>query len=237
MAELRPGGRCVSPGPEQVIRGYTATQIRAAEAPHLAAGEPLVKRAASGLAAVIREYSPARVLLLVGSGNNGADALYAGAELATEGVAVTIVTTGRRTDESALAAALDAGAQPRGGGRIVEFAGDADVIVDGILGTGTSADPALRGDARSVVQALLTLETLPTVVAVDIPSGIDPDDGSVPDAVVLPADVTVTFGGYKSGLLIEPASRLAGRVVLVDIGLGPELERLPPAIEVPSPPA
>jgi NAD(P)H-hydrate epimerase len=50
----------------------------------------------------------------------------------------------------------------------------------------------------------------------------------VPDPLVLPADVTVTFGGYKAGLLLEPASRLAGRIVLVDIGLGPDLEAFTP---------
>ena len=50
---------------------------------------------------------------------------------------------------------------------------------------------------------------------------------------MLPADLTVTFGGYKAGLLIPPASRLAGQVVLVDIGLGPELEKVEPVIRVP----
>jgi NAD(P)H-hydrate epimerase len=63
----------------------------------------------------------------------------------------------------------------------------------------------------------------PRVVAVDIPSGIGPDDGTVPDPTVLPADLTVTFGAVKAGLLLEPGSRYAGRVVLVDLGLGPHL--------------
>ena len=217
------------------IKGYSAEQMRAAEAPHLAAGVPLMQRAAAGLAAEIRTTSPSRVLLLVGSGNNGADALYAGAELAAENVEVAILTMGARVNREAMTAAVAAGARVVG-----EVASGFDVIVDGILGTGTSANPALRGDARRIVGEILPLLSVhphPLVVAVDIPSGIDPNDGSVPDPVVLPADVTVTFGGYKAGLLLEPASRLAGRVILIDIGLGPDLEALTPLVVVPSGPA
>ncbi len=103
------------------------------------------------------------------------------------------------------------------------------MIVDGILGTGTSASPALRGRAREIVAALLPVtrgKHAPLVVAVDIPSGVHPDDGSVPDPTVLAADLTVTFGACKTGLLLAPAVEFVGRLVVVDIGLGPELERV-----------
>ncbi|HSP53037.1 MAG TPA: NAD(P)H-hydrate epimerase, partial [Cryobacterium sp.] len=103
------------------------------------------------------------------------------------------------------------------------------VILDGILGTGTSAGPALRGRAREVVAALLPVlhgDAAPRVVAVDLPSGTGVDDGAVPDPTVLPADLTVTFGGCKPGLLREPAASLAGRIVVADIGIGAELERI-----------
>jgi NAD(P)H-hydrate epimerase len=200
-----------------MIAGYSAAQIRAAEAPLLAAGVPLMQRAAAGLAAGIRELrpAPARVLLLVGSGDNGGDALYAGAELAAGGYRVSILPTGSRMHAAGLAAALAAGAE------VVEQPGHTDIIVDGILGTGTSSDPALRGRALEIVPALLTLvrtEHAPHVVAVDLPSGIHPDTGAV-NGPVLPADLTVTFGGHKAGLLIDPGKTLAGRIQLVDIGL------------------
>jgi hydroxyethylthiazole kinase-like uncharacterized protein yjeF len=219
-----------------MIRGYSAQQMRDAEAPHLAAGEPLMQRAAAGLAAEVRLTLPAdggRVLLLVGTGNNGADTLFAGAELAAGGADVAIVTTAQRVHQHGLAAALAAGARVVPLTETARVASAADVVVDGILGTGTSANPALRGDARAVVEAVLGVTPRPFVVAVDIPSGINPDDGSVPDPLVLPADVTVTFGGYKAGLLLPPASGLAGRVRVIDIGLGADLEALRPTVTLP----
>ena len=230
--------------------GYTAAQVRAAEAPLLAAGEPLMRRAASALAAEMERLLRVRadaasqplVVVLAGSGDNGGDALYAGARLATGGADVRIVATGPRLHEDAAAAAhaagatdLDPEADPDGFDRAIR---DADVIVDGILGIGAAASPALRGRAREVVQRIRArLEEAPAtrhplVVAVDLPSGIGPDDGAVPDPTVLPADVTVTFGAVKAGLLLPPGSAHAGRVVLVDLGLGPALAAVEPAVRL-----
>jgi hydroxyethylthiazole kinase-like uncharacterized protein yjeF len=216
---------------------YTAAQIRAAEEPLLAAGVPLMARAAAALAREIRLVLPAdrpgRVLLLVGPGNNGGDALFAGAELAALGCTVTVLPTTERLHDDGRAAALHAGVRMLSADVATEVAAsvsrDCDVIVDGILGTGTSASPALRGRAREIIAAILPVlagEDPPIVVAVDLPSGVHPDDGSVPDPTVLPADVTVTFGACKTGLLLAPAVDYVGRLVVVDIGLGPELERV-----------
>lgn len=231
-----------------MVNGYSAEQIRAAEKPHLAAGEPLMQRAAAGLAGQVRSMlgqragrPPGRrgsILLLVGSGDNGGDGLFAGAELAAEGVDVTIVPAGSRMHEAGLAAALAAGAHIGSAtpAEIAQLARRADIIVDAIIGTGTSPDPALRGSAREIVAALLPVVSAPdgpAVVAVDIPSGIDPTRGSVPDQTVLPADLTVTFGGVKAGLLLQPAARLAGRVQLIDIGIGPDLATLEPLVRLP----
>jgi hydroxyethylthiazole kinase-like uncharacterized protein yjeF len=207
-----------------MVSSYTAEQIRAAEAPHLAAGEPLMARAAAGLAAEIRALAPASILLLVGSGNNGADTLYAGAELAAEGIGVVIVATSDHPNTEAMDAALNAGAQLRSAELVVALAESVDVVVDGILGIGANQSPALRGVARDVVCSLLESGVRRTIVAVDIPSGINPDDGTVPDPTVLAADLTVTFGGMKRGLLLEPAASVAGRVVLVDVGISADLE-------------
>jgi hydroxyethylthiazole kinase-like uncharacterized protein yjeF len=204
------------------MNGYSAEQIRAAEAPLLAAGEPLMQRAAVGLAGVISDEvgESASILMLIGAGNNGGDALFAAAILAGAGHDVKLARTSERVHEQGIAAALDAGASETDDA--VGAAEDADVIVDAILGTGGTASAALRGRARELVAALRPIaehEDGPLVVAVDIPSGIGASDGSVPDETVLSADMTVTFGGAKAGLLIEPGADSAGDIVVVDIGL------------------
>lgn len=213
---------------------FSAEQVRAAEAPLLAAGAPLMDRAAAALARVVVESlgaaggsaSPAtgaspprpRLLVLAGSGDNGGDALFAAARL-TGGAEVDLLAVSARRHEAGLAAALAAGA------RAVDLAeagaGDYDVVLDGILGIGAAADPRLRGAAREAVEALLPRVHAgrPRVFAVDLPSGLHPDTGDADDAV-LPATTTVTFGAVKRGLVSGRGPELAGEIVLVDIGLG-----------------
>ena len=224
---------------------YTAAQVREAETPFLERGVPLMARASAALA---REVSAllveqrggvagAAVLVVAGSGSNGGDALHAAALLADLGATVSILPTTARMHREGLEAALAAGAGLRpldeDPSVLAELARGADVILDGILGTGTAGAPMLRGRARDVVAALLpvvggrsTSGRRPLVVAVDLPSGIGVDDGSVPDPTVLRADLTVTFGGVKTGLMSSPAAEYAGRIVVVDIGITDELERI-----------
>lgn len=234
--------------------GYGGDQIRAAERPHLDADEPLMQRAADGLARIVGNLlddpavrpgdGPGSVLLLVGSGDNGGDALFAGARLAAAGRHVTVLRVGSRIHEAGLAAALDAGARllddptgPAGsaGPAAVATAAalEADLVLDGILGIGVRGAAALRSPAREVVDAIRELardQRAPFVVAVDVPSGIDVDTGGIADDHVLHADVTVTFGGVKAGLLAGPGATLAGRIELVDVGIGDELAAVEPLI-------
>jgi hydroxyethylthiazole kinase-like uncharacterized protein yjeF len=218
---------------------WPVASIRAAEEALMATLPPgaLMQRAAAGLArrcaALLEDrYGSGygrRVLLLVGAGNNGGDALFAGAALARRGVSVVAVplVPGRAHAEG-LAALRNAG------GRAVDTPpSTVDVVVDGILGIGGRG--GLREDAAAVVAQARRARGAdgerPTVVAVDLPSGIDPDTGAVPGEAVK-ADVTVTFGALKPGLLVGPGAVHSGLVELVDIGLGPWL-RDEPALRVP----
>lgn len=229
-----------------MVAGYSAAQVRAAEAPHLAAGEPLMRRAAAALAATIRreageaDAAGTVVLVLAGSGDNGGDALFAAAELAREGRAVKVVPTGSRTHREATDEAVASGAEfldPADDAAFRSAARSAGLVVDGILGTGTSAEPALRWRARELVADLrpIVAGTGAGVIAVDLPSGVHPDTGAVPDPTVLHARVTVTFGAIKAGLLRQPGARVAGRIELIDLGLGRELAAMTPLVDLPLP--
>lgn len=182
-----------------------------------------MQRAAAGLAVACaqllgRVYG-SRVVLLVGSGDNGGDALYAGARLARRGAAVAAVLLApERTHPGGLAALLRAGGRTVAAGDAEETVLRADLVVDGILGIGGRG--ALRPDAARL--AALAGDSRGVVVAVDLPSGVEADSGEVRGAAVR-ADATVTFGAHKPGLLIDPAREYAGAVRLVDIGLGGEL--------------
>ncbi|MFF6773897.1 NAD(P)H-hydrate dehydratase [Streptomyces sp. NPDC012637] len=196
--------------------------VRAAEA-ELMARLPegaLMQRAAAGLAAACcsllgrgRVYG-ARVVVLAGSGDNGGDALYAGARLARRGAGVTAVLLGSRAHEAGLAALKAAG------GRVADDPYDAlaaaDLVLDGITGIGGRG--GLRPDAVPVARAARGSDAV--VVAVDLPSGVDADTGEV-TGEALRADATITFGTYKPGLLVDPGREYAGALRLVDIGLAP----------------
>ncbi|MFC4032937.1 NAD(P)H-hydrate dehydratase [Streptomyces polygonati] len=205
--------------------GHGVEAVRAAEG-ELMARVPegaLMQRAAAGLAAacgdVLGRVYGARVVVLAGSGSNGGDALFAGARLAKRGAAVTaVLLASDRTHEGGLAALLAAGGRavhPADGPAVITRA---HLVLDGITGIGGKG--GLRPAAVSLAEA--AYEARAAIVAVDLPSGVDADTGEVRGAAVR-ADVTVTFGTYKPGLLIDPAAGLAGALRLVDIGLDPYL--------------
>ncbi|TGO06300.1 bifunctional ADP-dependent NAD(P)H-hydrate dehydratase/NAD(P)H-hydrate epimerase [Serinibacter arcticus] len=208
-----------------------ARDVTAAEAPLLAAGVPLMATAVRALGTAVAGLLRQRcgrvvgtsVAVLVGSGDNGADALLAGAELARRGVAVIAIRAGSRVHDGAARAAHRTGITLLApGAAALARAARCDVVLDGVTGIG--ADGPLRGAGLDVVVGLLAaLEAVPRpdrplVVAVDVPSGIGVDDGTVAGPV-LGADRTITMGTAKPGLLLPPAALLAGEVDVVDLGL------------------
>ncbi|MBP5937518.1 bifunctional ADP-dependent NAD(P)H-hydrate dehydratase/NAD(P)H-hydrate epimerase [Streptomyces acidiscabies] len=179
----------------------------------------LMQRAAAGLAVACGELMGRvygrRVVLLVGSGDNGGDALYAGARLARRGAGVTaVLLSPLKVHEGGLQALVRAGGRVTGTDGAELAVRNADLVVDGIVGIGGRG--GLREDAAQVVRVVEEFRV--PVIAVDLPSGVDADTGEVPGAAVR-ADLTVTFGTHKPGLLIDPAREYAGVVRLVDIGL------------------
>lgn len=189
----------------------------------------LMERA--GLAAaqeVLATYPDARAaVVVVGRGNNGGDGMVVARHLAEEGLAVRILSPGGEdprtpdaTTMTAIAAsigldveALDVGA-PRPGADVL--------VVDALLGTGAVGAP--REPFASAVEWIAAHQG--SVVALDIPSGVDADSGRVAGAAVR-ADLTVTFHGDLIGLRVAPGAGMAGRVVVADIGVPAEVALAP----------
>ncbi|MFI1162258.1 NAD(P)H-hydrate dehydratase [Streptomyces sp. NPDC020801] len=208
---------------------YSVETVRTAERALMARlpDGALMQRAAAGLAAACadllgRVYGR-RVVLLVGSGDNGGDTLYAGARLARRGAGVAAVLLApEHTHPAGLAALRRAGGSVARPGAAEGLIDRADLVVDGIVGIGGKG--GLRPGAAPLAERAARAGA--AVVAVDLPSGVEADTGEVRGAAVH-ADLTVTFGTHKPGLLIDPAREYAGTVRLVDIGLGPELPAEP----------
>ncbi len=191
---------------------YTADEIRSAEAPLLASlpDGRLMRRAAFGLATAIAHelgtVSGRTLCAVVGSGDNGGDALWAATFLRRRGAGVTaILLNPGHTHPEALAAFL------RSGGRtVVKLPAATDLVIDGVVGI--SGSGPLRPDAAAVFDSV-GKAGIP-VVAVDLPSGVDVQTGAADGPHVTPS-VTVTFGGLKP----VHALRACGRIELIDIGL------------------
>ncbi|MBM0125000.1 NAD(P)H-hydrate dehydratase [Pimelobacter simplex] len=215
-----------------MLRAHTVEQVRAAEVDLLARlpEGALMQRAAAGLGYAVLDLLGSaygrRVLLLVGSGDNGGDALYAGALLARRGVQVEAWLLSDAAHSGGLEALRRAGGRvlppssigqrphvptPESRG-LVPNRNDFDLVVDGIVGIG--GRPGLRPEATKALQAVAGIP----VVAVDTPSGVDVDTGEI-DGPRVTADLTVTFGTHKPCHLLDPAARACGAVHLVDIGL------------------
>ncbi|MFD6159455.1 NAD(P)H-hydrate dehydratase [Nocardia sp. NPDC060256] len=206
---------------------YTADEVREAEAElftRVPDGVPM-QRAAHGLATVVAGELRARtggvagrsVTLLVGSGDNGGDALWAGSMLRRRGVAVTAVLL-----NPARAHAKGLAALRKTGGRVRDEIGDPDLVIDGIVGI--SGRGPLRPGAAELVAAVRV-----PIIAADLPSGVDPDTGAITGPAVR-AGVTVAFGAYKPVHVL--AAPHCGRIELVPIGLRlpePNLAALEPA--------
>lgn len=246
-----------------MIDGFSGAAVRAAEQPLLDEGwgDELMRRAALGLARECEQQlrghtrrgtlAGSRVVVLVGTGNNGGDGLWAGTFLRRRGVSVVAVLTGSRAHEAGLAAFTRAGGvvmrlvgdDPQGraestGGteaadplHVTEAAAllhSVDLVLDAVLGTGASG--GLRGPVADLVRAFEEQRDAdargersgPRVVACDIVSGVSADTGEAPEPV-LGADATVTFGGAKTGHVVSPGEQAAGSLTVVPIGIEDQL--------------
>ncbi|WP_372871563.1 NAD(P)H-hydrate dehydratase [Shewanella sp.] len=212
---------------------YTAAQIREAEHEAIHRGQcsqyDLVEQAGSAAMAILDslEKSDCRTLVLVGKGNNGADALVLSRLLLARGNTprVALLAAGKTPEHAqALKAYVNAG------GEIENFDEDllaeAEVIVDGMLGTGVAGE--LSEPLKQCIEAVN--EQRAWVLSLDLPSGVNANTGNI-IPVAIEADVTLCFGGLKQGLFTSRARHFAGTVMYASVGLGEILAETQPAAQ------
>ncbi len=204
MLSLSPGAPLLTPA-----------QMRAAEAAAIAGGTSalrLMERAAAGAALAIDHFAPGRpALVLCGPGNNGGDGYGVAVMLAASGRNVRVAASGPARGEPAAAMA----ARWQGAVEPLATAQAAPLIIDALYGTGL--DRALPEADQMILDRLRSSGA--TVVALDVPSGIDSRTG-VALGAPLEASLTIAFGALKLGHALGAGRQLSGRVVVADIGIG-----------------
>lgn len=193
--------------------------------------EEMMERAGSGVARIVHDLfnrsAHDTVTALVGSGNNGGDALVACEVLAELGWHVRAVLVRHRSEDDPYVHRVK-----KAKGEVLDFAREndwtkleswmdtSDVLIDGILGTGFQLP--LRPELEKFLSRLHEMGLPRHIVAVDCPSGIDCDSGETAP-FVLPAEVTICMDAVKIGLLRFPANNYVGRLEVVDLGLPNDL--------------
>jgi NAD(P)H-hydrate epimerase len=200
------------------VHVVTAAQSAVRDRAAIDSGVPsraLMQRAGAAAAAEIaRAFGDSLsrgVAIFAGPGNNGGDAWVVAGALAAAGVRVRVVEVGEaKTDDARgerdnARAFVDSSAAT----------GGESVVVDGVLGTGSTGSP--RGAAADAIRRIHELRDAGArIVALDVPSGLDATTGEGDSSVT--ADLTITFGSMKRGALVRRDR--CGRIVVVDIGLG-----------------
>lgn len=212
----------------------TAKEMKAldvqAQTDYAMPGILLMDNAAQAVAEAVHEALTAlegeRVVIFCGGGNNGGDGLGAARWLQSYGVSVRAFVVGAAMDAVQGDAALELAMFTKAGGRVEALsteddwvlaelaASKADVLVDALLGTGFHGE--LEGDVLRACELLNKSEKY--ILAVDIPTGVNADNGAVSENAVR-ADHTVTMALVKTGLLLYPGREYCGDIELADISM------------------
>jgi hydroxyethylthiazole kinase-like uncharacterized protein yjeF len=189
-----------------------------------------------------------RVVVLVGPGNNGGDGLVAARHLAQMGADVSLYVWKRDVEEDknwelarergVAAVFMEDDAKLE---QLRDLLGEAGIVLDALLGTGVTRPiegdlKRLLDEARAIIERRakpvdgplvapaegMALADAPVVVALDVPSGLNSDDGSL-DPASLAADLTVTLAAAKRGHVLLPGAQAVGKLVVADIGIPEDL--------------
>jgi len=228
MKEFVSGDECLMLSRDQV-RAFDAWAINELRIP----GVVLMENAGRSCAELVRDelagVERPKVCILCGTGNNGGDGYVVARHLLNAGFMVMVVICGDRNKIRG-DAKTNLDVLERLGREVVQLhveaddvadqvgrlASDADMVVDGLFGTGLSG--RVKGGYAALIEAINALGR--PVLAVDIPSGLDCDTGQVL-GVAVKATYTVTFAALKKGFTVPGAAEYTGRIYVAGIGAEP----------------
>jgi hydroxyethylthiazole kinase-like uncharacterized protein yjeF len=228
MKKYSPGKKCVVMSRDEV-RAFDSWAINELGVP----GVVLMENAGRSCAELIKEkltgVDGAKVCLFCGTGNNGGDGYVIARHLLSSGFGVVVVIVGERGrvkgDAKTNLDILEGSSQridelslndPDIAGRVQGFAADADMLVDGIFGTGLKGQ--LSDEYKRLIESINGQDC--PILAVDIPSGLDCDSGR-PLGAAIKANYTVTFAAVKTGFAAGSASEYTGEIFVASIGVEP----------------
>lgn len=216
------------------MKVVTAAQMDAIEQASERAGvstDALMENAGLAVAQAARDelggVAGQRIVVLVGPGNNGADGLVAARHLRRWGAEVVCcLLTPRPESDPKLDSALEYGVETVSGPDVESLrrlVRRSRLVIDAVLGTGRSRP--LSGpicDAMQLLQQASDFPSPPKLLALDLPTGLNPDTGEV-DPACPQFDATFALGYPKVGLLRFPGAERAGQLRVLDIGVPPGL--------------
>jgi len=232
MEKYSPDKKCLVMSRDEV-RAFDRWAINTLGVP----GAVLMENAGRSCAELIKEklagVAGPKVCIFCGTGNNGGDGYVIARHLLNSGFGVTVVISGDRNkikgDAKINLDILEGLGQPveqlKPGdgdipGKVKDYAAGADMLVDGLFGTGLSGQ--LKDEYKELVESI-NARNCP-VLAVDIPSGLDCDTGR-PLGTAIKADYTVTFVAVKQGFTLSTAGEFTGEIFVASIGVEPTKER------------
>ncbi len=202
-------------------------------------GVVLMENAGRSCAELIKEklssISAPKVCIFCGTGNNGGDGYVIARHLLNSGFKIIVVISGERSkiksDAKTNLDILEQMGQPIEQlnlsadiqNQVKTFAGGADMVVDGLFGTGLTGE--LNSEYVNLIKSINALNR-PTL-AIDIPSGLDCDTGR-PFGAAIKATYTVTFVAVKKGFISPDAAEYTGEIFVASIGIEPNIKKSPP---------
>ncbi len=192
----------------------------------------MMENAGSGVAEYVfskfKRLNKKKIVIIAGTGNNGGDAFVAARHLAYHGARITVILLGTpkdlKTEEARLnwnllekMNSIDLVFTMEISKEMAKMINTADIIIDGIFGTGIKG--SIKEPHSSAIDVVNRSKAYK--VAVDVPSGLDPDTGEIHDKCVK-ADATITFHRMKKGLTKK---NICGKIIVEPIGIPPDAEQ------------